>query len=145
ALERTGGFLILDEAHAVGVFREEGLGFSQGWTNWDRMLVTLTFGKAFGVSGAATLCSKTVRDWLVNVGRSFIFTTASPPAVCQQVELAMDLMQTEGSARRSELWERSVWVRDYLESKGVLCPAVYADEWGHRVPIISVPLAGNVQ
>ena len=68
--------LIVDEAHAVGVF---GQGIVQQLNLADRVLARIiTFGKALGCHGAAILGSQLLRDYLVNFSRSFIYTTAAP-------------------------------------------------------------------
>ncbi|MBY0371983.1 aminotransferase class I/II-fold pyridoxal phosphate-dependent enzyme, partial [bacterium] len=72
AWDRSQGFLLLDEAHAAGVLGPGGRGVSAPWRDWTRMAVVVTFGKAFGGSGGAVLCSAKVRDWLVNTARPFI-------------------------------------------------------------------------
>ena len=73
-------FLIVDEAHAVGVFGHRGCGEVQRLGLENHVFARLiTFGKAIGCHGAAILGSKTLRQYLVNFSRSFIYTTALPP------------------------------------------------------------------
>ena len=73
-------YLIVDEAHATGVFGEkgEGLTVSQGLEEFVFARIH-TFGKAMGCHGAAVLGSRELRDFLINFARSFIYTTAMPP------------------------------------------------------------------
>ena len=73
-----GAALIVDEAHAVGIF-----GNGKGLVaelNLDKEVFAriVTFGKAYGTHGAAVLGSKLLRDYLINYSRSFIYTTALP-------------------------------------------------------------------
>ena len=72
--------LILDEAHAFGVFGEIGLGVAEelGFIQ-DIDLIIGTFGKAIGSMGAFVVGSRTFIDFLINKSRSFIFSTAIPP------------------------------------------------------------------
>ena len=72
--------LIIDEAHAFGVFGEKGLGVAEelGIIN-DVDLIVGTFGKAVGSMGAFVVGSKILIDFLINKSRSFIFSTALPP------------------------------------------------------------------
>ena len=72
--------LILDEAHAFGVFGEIGLGVAEelGFIQ-DIDLIVGTFGKAIGSMGAFVVGSRTFIDFLINKSRSFIFSTAIPP------------------------------------------------------------------
>lgn len=73
-----GAHLIIDEAHAMGVYGERGVGLVQQ----DQMEVfarIVTFGKALGCHGAAILGSAKLKEYLVNFSRSFIYTTGLPP------------------------------------------------------------------
>ncbi len=74
-----GAFLIVDEAHATGIIGARG----EGWVQHCQLEKScfarvITFGKALGCHGAAVLGSGSLRDYLVNFSRSFIFTTAMP-------------------------------------------------------------------
>lgn len=72
--------MILDEAHAFGVFGEKGLGVAEELGIIDDVdLLVGTFGKAIGSMGAFVTGSKTMIDFLINKSRSFIFSTALPP------------------------------------------------------------------
>ena len=72
--------LILDEAHAFGVFGEKGLGVAEDLKLvQDVDLIVGTFGKAIGSMGAFVVGSKTLINFLINKSRSFIFSTAIPP------------------------------------------------------------------
>ncbi|MDT0687960.1 aminotransferase class I/II-fold pyridoxal phosphate-dependent enzyme [Autumnicola psychrophila] len=73
-------FLIVDEAHAVAVFGRKGEGLIQDLgLEKDIFARIVTFGKGMGCHGAAILGSNTLKDYLINFCRSFIFTTALPP------------------------------------------------------------------
>ena len=71
--------LIVDEAHACGIFGEKGEGLivEYGLEN-DVFARVVTFGKAFGAHGAVVLGSKLLRNYLINYSRAFIYTTALP-------------------------------------------------------------------
>lgn len=140
--EKSGGFLILDEAHAAGIFDDSGLGISTTWRDFSRMAVTVTFGKAFGVSGAAVLCSTTVKEVLVNSARSFIYTTAPSPWVAALVSASLDAMQQEGATRREELRSRARDMRSFFEENGLEIPR-FTSTWDAESPIIPVVLGGN--
>ena len=72
--------LVLDEAHAFGVFGQKGLGVSEtlGLIN-EVDLIVGTFGKAIGSVGAFATGKKVLIDYLINKARSFIFSTSLPP------------------------------------------------------------------
>lgn len=73
-------FLVVDEAHALGVFGELGSGLIQKLNLENKIFARIvTFGKALGCHGAAILGSKTLTQYLFNFSRSFIYTTALPP------------------------------------------------------------------
>lgn len=72
--------MIIDEAHAFGVFGEKGLGVAEELGIIDDVdLIVGTFGKSVGSMGAFVTGSKTMIDFLINKSRSFIFSTALPP------------------------------------------------------------------
>ena len=79
---KENGFrLILDEAHAVGVLGPQGRGAVVQAECGDGVFArVITFGKALGCHGAAVLGSKLLREYLINYSRSFVYTTALPPA-----------------------------------------------------------------
>lgn len=75
-LKRRFNFIsIIDEAHAVGVLGPDGRGLSRGVAD----IAVGTFGKAFGLFGAFLLMPRLVREYLINFGQGFIYTTALPP------------------------------------------------------------------
>ena len=72
--------LVLDEAHAFGVFGEKGLGVCETLGIIDQIdLIVGTFGKAIGSVGAFATGKKVLIDYLINKARSFIFSTSLPP------------------------------------------------------------------
>jgi len=71
--------LIVDEAHAIGVLGANGTGLVQALDLQHQVFArVVTFGKAMGCHGAAILGSETLKSYLVNFARSFIYTTAAP-------------------------------------------------------------------
>jgi len=78
--EKFNCILILDEAHAFGVFGRKGLGVTETLDIIDKVdIIVGTFGKAIGSMGAFAVGNKTLIDYLTNKARSFIFSTALPP------------------------------------------------------------------
>lgn len=78
--EKYNCFLIVDEAHALGVFGDKGEGLIQSLDFQDKVFARImTFGKGLGCHGAAILGSQNLKDYLVNFARSFIYTTGLSP------------------------------------------------------------------
>ena len=78
--EKFNCILVLDEAHAFGVFGQNGLGVTEKLGITDKVdIIVGTFGKAIGSMGAFATGSQTLVDYLTNKARSFIFSTALPP------------------------------------------------------------------
>ncbi|MCO5233202.1 MAG: pyridoxal phosphate-dependent aminotransferase family protein [Chitinophagales bacterium] len=81
--------IIVDEAHAVGCFGENGRGLcNETKTNKDIFARVVTFGKAIGAHGAAVLCSQMTKEYLINFSKNFIYTTALPPIDIYHIQLA---------------------------------------------------------
>jgi 8-amino-7-oxononanoate synthase len=78
--ETYDAYFIVDEAHAIGVFGDRGVGIIQDLKLESQIFARLvTFGKALGCHGAAILCSDDLKQYLINFARSFIYTTAMSP------------------------------------------------------------------
>ena len=110
---------MVDEAHATGIFGENGSGLvaQEGLT--DRVDILMgTFGKALGSFGAYAACSEQLKAYLVNACRSFIYTTALPPGVIAASLAALHVVRTE-PFRRRELLERAADFRNELRAVGL--------------------------
>jgi 8-amino-7-oxononanoate synthase len=100
--ERHGAVLVIDEAHATGVFGPGGRGLG-AWLEGRADVVSLhTCGKALGAAGALICLPKAMRDFMVNYSRPFIFSTAPSPLMAASVRAALTLCK-EQPERRSEL------------------------------------------
>jgi 8-amino-7-oxononanoate synthase len=85
--QQAGAYLIVDEAHAVGVIGTKGVGLVQSLGLAPKIPIrVVTFGKALGTFGAAILCSRRVREVLINYCRSFIYTTALPQVIIKTIK-----------------------------------------------------------
>lgn len=121
-------YLIIDEAHATGIFGQDGKGFSYN-LNYDNLIVLHTCGKALGVSGALVCASKEIIDYLVNKSRPFIYTTAESPIIAVAVQEALIISQNE-SWRRAKLLELIDYTNNiYLKSnhKTQIIPIILED------------------
>lgn len=93
--------LMVDDAHGIGVLGREGRG-SCDVAGVKPDLLLVTFGKAFGLSGAALLCSEPMADYLLQTARHLIYSTAMPAAQAQTLNAALTLIR-EGDDRRARL------------------------------------------
>lgn len=88
--------LLVDEAHATGVFGPSGRGLIAAARLQDRINFNIsTFSKALGGYGGAVCCSERMREWLINKARSFIYSTATTPAMCGAALAALALLDAE--------------------------------------------------
>lgn len=85
-----GGWLLIDEAHATGVFGRQGRGLAAHLEGHDNIVSLHTCGKALGVEGALVCAPRVIVDFLINRARSFIFSTAPSPLMAIAVGAALD-------------------------------------------------------
>lgn len=93
--DRHDGFLMVDEAHATGVYGELGRGLAASYEGRGNLLVVHTCGKALGAAGALVTASTAMRDFMVNRCRPFIFATAPSPLMAVAVREALLILQQE--------------------------------------------------
>ncbi|WP_256364151.1 8-amino-7-oxononanoate synthase [Brevundimonas sp. LM2] len=93
--DRHDAFLLIDEAHATGVFGPGGRGLAAGLEGRENIITLRTCGKALGCEGALVCADRTVIDFLINRGRGFIFSTAPSPLMAATCRAALTLMQDE--------------------------------------------------
>ncbi len=116
--EKHGAMVMVDEAHATGIFGAGGAGVVQKLGLGNRVLVQMgTLGKALGGFGAYIAGSRGLRELLINRCRSFIFTTSLPPAVMAMAMAALDLVKREPE-RRQALWNNCRSLKEGLRSLG---------------------------
>jgi 8-amino-7-oxononanoate synthase len=128
--QKTSSFLIVDEAHATGVYGPSGRGFcAHNHISPDLQISTLS--KAFGLSGAFVSCSSTIRDLLINTARPFIYTTALAPPVTLAATTALSIITSlEGLGLRHHLWNNISFLHQGMVGLGFCVP--------HRSPILSI-------
>jgi len=100
--ERHDAIVLIDEAHATGVFGRDGRGLADGLDGRADIIVLRTCGKTLGCEGALVCGPRVVRDFLINRGRPFIFSTAPSPLVAAAVREAIRMLKDE-PARRDRL------------------------------------------
>jgi len=116
--EQYGAMLLVDEAHATGVFGPHGRGAAEYLGGEDRVDVRVgTLSKALGCAGGFVAGSRSLIEWLVNRARPYVFSTAGPAALAAAAMAAMDIVVNEPERRR-QLLVRAEGLRKELASMG---------------------------
>jgi 8-amino-7-oxononanoate synthase len=133
--ERYGTWLMVDEAHATGLYGRHGQGLASQLGVADGIEIQMgTLGKALGVSGGYIAGSRKLADYLVHRARSFVFSTAPPPAVAAAATEAVKLVQTpEGRQLREQLWSNVSFLTsrrapDTAQLPSAIVPIIVGDE-----------------
>ena len=114
-----GAELILDEAHATGVLGPQGRGLAaEQDISREVLAIVHTCGKALASAGAFVCCGETLKNYLVNRARTFIFSTAMPPYFTGQIRAALHLAM-QSDAERAHLREIGNLLREELSAMGV--------------------------
>ena len=117
--ERYGAMLLIDEAHATGVFGREGRGVAEQLGVEDRVHVRVgTLSKALGSAGGFVVGCRSLIEWFIHRARPYVFSTAGPPAAAAAALAALEIVQNEPH-RRERLLERAE----------ELCAALCAQGW----------------
>jgi len=132
----TGTVLIVDEAHAVGVYGASGSGYIEQTGTGGEVFVSVdTAGKALGVSGAFVSGPEWAVDYLIQRARPFMFSTAPPPALAAAMDASLTVIEQEPQRRR-RVQELAGLLRGMLAGQGV-------DIGRSQSQIIPVMLGGN--
>ena len=116
--DRHEAILLIDEAHATGVFGTAGRGLAETLDGRENVITLRTCGKALGCEGALLCGPQVMRDFIVNRGRGFIFSTAPSPLMALAVSEALRIMADE-PARRDRLWDLIATAERVLAPHGV--------------------------
>lgn len=142
----TGAALMVDEAHAVGIYGESGSGLIEAEGVGDLVFASVNpAGKALGVGGALVAASDWAIDYLVQRARPFVFSTASPPAMASALLAGLDVLRDEPERRR-RLRALAAHLRVQLRESGL----DVAHDGSHIVPIrigsndVSVKVAASL-
>jgi 8-amino-7-oxononanoate synthase len=110
--------LLVDDAHGTGVMGPAGRGSIEHWgVEPDKILHMGTLSKAIGTSGGFITGTKAFISYLINVSRSFIYSTAPPPAMAAAAQAALHLIQDEPE-RRVRLWQNREHMYQSLKAMG---------------------------
>lgn len=118
--DRYGAWLMLDEAHATGLFGEHRRGLAEACELAGRVEIQMgTLGKAIGAAGGYICGARPLVDLLINRARSFIFSTAPAPAAAAAATAGLRLVQSEeGEVRRARLWQQVDAVKNAVINSG---------------------------
>ncbi|MDK1684183.1 8-amino-7-oxononanoate synthase [Acinetobacter terrestris] len=123
--------LYVDEAHAIGVRGEQGLGCAEQYGVIDDIdLLVGTFGKALASVGGYLICHPIIREYLINSMRPLIFSTAQPPICMAWTDFIFQKVLTLKN-QRQHLKNISQSLQQAVLSKGFDCPST-----SHIVPVI---------
>jgi 8-amino-7-oxononanoate synthase len=125
---REDAFLVIDEAHATGVFGPDGRGLAADLEGSDNVLTLRTCGKALGCEGALLCLPRILRDMLVNKARGFIFSTAPSPLMAAAVRASLSLLVTQPE-RRERLHRLVAFAATLLPATGSqIVPVMIGDD-----------------
>jgi len=119
--DRHRAWLMVDEAHATGLYAGNRRGLAEAVGVEHRIEITLgTLSKALGCVGGYVVGSQPLIDFLRNSSRSLIYSTALPPAVCAAAAAAVDFVMSQaGHERRDRLWRNVSELKHGLSALGI--------------------------
>jgi 8-amino-7-oxononanoate synthase len=133
--ERNGAVLVVDEAHATGLWGPRASGRVEGLGLRDRVLATVhTGGKSLGSGGAWVAGSRSLCEVMVNRARSFIFSTAPLPVLAVALDAGLDLVAREPE-RCAEVHRKSALLRQKLAEGDIIA--------GGKSPIVPIIAGSN--
>jgi glycine C-acetyltransferase len=134
--EKYNAFVMVDDAHASGVLGEKGAGTASHFNLYGRVDIQLgTLSKALGVVGGYIAGSSLLKEWLINRGRPYLFSTAHPPAVAAALIAALDVMENDPEPMK-RLWDNTHKWKSMLAEAGF-------DTMGSVTPITPVFVGGE--
>jgi 8-amino-7-oxononanoate synthase len=144
---QSGAHLIVDEAHAVGIYGSRGSGLIEEHGATEQVFVSIsTAGKALGVAGAFVAGPAWAIEYLIQRARPFIFSTAPPPALASAIYASLTLVEQEPE-RRERVRELAARLRSRLTTAGV----PIGGGTSHIVPVLigdndaAIAVAGTLQ
>ena len=159
--EQYDALLLVDDAHGFGVLGELGHGILEQFDiRSERIIYVGTLGKAAGVSGAFVCAQTPFIDWLIQKGRPYIYSTATPPAIAHALQKSLAIIESEeGKARRRQLnqlithWQNEMHFSDWKKvasctpiqpvilgsNANALAAAKLLNEMGYWIPAIRPP------
>ena len=159
--EQYDALLMVDDAHGFGVLGKQGHGIlEQSQVHSERIIYIGTLGKAAGVSGAFICAAAPFIEWLIQKGRPYIYSTASPPAIAHTLLRSLELIEGDEGARRRkqlsqliEIWRNEMTFSSWEKTASstpiqpiilgsnanALAAAKLLDDAGYWIPAIRPP------
>jgi glycine C-acetyltransferase len=129
--EQYDAAVMVDDAHASGVLGKNGAGTASHFGLYGRVDIQLgTLSKALGVMGGYIAGSANLKNWLINRGRPYLFSTGHPPMVAAALIAALDIMENDPEPME-RLWANARWWKAALAAEGF-------DTMGSETPITPV-------
>lgn len=129
--EQYNAMTMIDDAHGSGVLGKHGAGTVSHFDLYGRVDIQLgTLSKALGVIGGYIAGTALLKDWLINRGRPYLFSTAHPPMVAAALIAALDIMENDPTPMQ-KLWDNTRWWKENLAREGF-------DTMGSETPITPV-------
>lgn len=129
--EKYDAFVMVDDAHASGVLGDKGAGTTSHFGLYGRVDIQLgTLSKALGVMGGYIAGSAPLKEWLINRGRPYLFSTGHPPMVAAALIAALDVMENDPEPMK-RLWDNANKWKAALTAEGF-------DTMGSETPITPV-------
>jgi 7-keto-8-aminopelargonate synthetase-like enzyme len=144
--EQFGAWLMVDEAHATGLYGKCRRGLAEECVVDKQIEIQMgTLGKAFGSAGGYICGSRPLIDCLINRARTFIFSTAPVPAAAAAATAGVRLVESKaGEERRNQLWAGVAAVSRHIDGQGsAIIPMMIGDE-GKAMQITSALLGQGV-
>lgn len=135
--EKHSAWLMIDEAHATGLYAKNRRGLAEAAGVEDKIDITFgTLSKALGCAGGFVVGSQTLIDFLRNRARSLIYSTALPPATVAAAAAAIDFVMSDaGHERRDQLWRNVSEMKNGFsklgiqnESRSPIIPVIIGEE-----------------
>jgi 8-amino-7-oxononanoate synthase len=140
---KYGCLLVLDEAHATGVLGAQGRGLAEHFADQRNLALPKgtvdiemgTLSKALGSFGGFVACNGLMKDFLINKSRSFVFSTALPPATVGAARASLNIVRQEPAIRR-RLWANVELLKNRVQAKGF-------DLQSSESPILPIPFGSE--
>lgn len=131
-ITQVNSWLMVDDAHGIGVLGNEGRGSCHN-ANVKPEILVVTFGKALGLSGAAVMCNQDLGDYFTQFARHHVYSTAMPPSLAYAISHSIEMVRVQQWRRdklaelQSEYQQRFSVFDGYIETETPIKPFLIGD------------------